>query len=77
MTINFTSEATKLFDVAEVMQGTNKYGRAIGFGMDSATKSLVMTIEEKHLLSTHRLFDVVEDVMQQVYANRKEEVASI
>ena len=76
VTINFTSEATKLFDVAEVMQGTNKYGRAIGFGMDSATKSLVMTIEEKHLLSTHRLFDVVEDVMQQIYENRKEEVIS-
>lgn len=74
VTINFTQEATKLFDVAEVMQGTNKYGRAIGFGMDNATKSLVMTIDEKHLPSTQLLFDVLEDVMKQIYTHRKEEI---
>lgn len=71
ITINFTDDATKKFDVAEVMQASNKYGRAIGFGMEAQTKSLVMTIDEKQLPKTQLLFDVVEDIMKMIYDNRK------
>ena len=74
MTINFTEHATKTFDVAQVMQDTHKYGRAVGFGMDAPTKSLVMTIDEKHIPSTQLLFDVVEDVIHIIYENRIEVV---